>query len=140
MRPFLASASGLALLLVSLNAIAAPPGSRDEMSERLARAGDVCLEGEDCGVTALVMAAGNRSGQEIYDSFCFACHATGVSEAPILGDGPAWANRLEKGMDELWQTTLAGINLMPERGSCVNCTDEELRGALDYMLEPVLSD
>lgn len=140
MRAFLATASGLALLLVSLHAIAAPPGTREEIGERLARAGDVCLEAEDCGVASLVVAAGNRSGQEIYDSFCFACHATGVSEAPILGDKAAWASRLESGMDELWQATLVGLNLMPEKGSCVNCTDEELRGALDYMLEPVLSD
>ena len=43
-------------------------------------------------------------------------------------------------MDALWQTTLAGINLMPAKGSCVNCTDDELRDALDYMLASVLSE
>ena len=131
---------GLALLTSSLGLHAAPPGTRDEISERLMRAGDICLEGDDCGVAAVAVAAGNRSGQEIYDSFCFACHATGISEAPILGDSEAWVIRLDKGVDALWQTTLSGLNLMPEKGSCVNCTDDELREALDYMLAPVLSE
>lgn len=140
MKALVACAVGLALLLVSLNLFAAPPGTREEISERLLRAGELCLEGDECGVAAVVVAAGNRSGQEIYDSFCFACHATGVSEAPIFGDAAGWADRLEKSMDELWQTTLIGLNLMPEKGSCVNCTDDELRAALDYLLEPVLSE
>lgn len=133
-------AAGFLLLLVSLSLVAAPSGTREEISERLAPAGELCLTGEDCGVAAAVVAAGNRSGQEIYDSFCFACHATGVSEAPILGDAGAWAERLDKSMDELWNSTLVGLNLMPAKGSCVNCSDEELRGALDYMLEPVLNE
>lgn len=140
MKALVSTISGLALLLISLSLFAAPPGTRDDISERLMRAGEICLEGEDCGVAAVVVAAGNRSGEEIYDSFCFACHATGVSEAPILGDSEAWSVRLEKGLDTLWQTTLTGINLMPERGSCVNCTDDELRDALDYMLDPVLNE
>ena len=140
LKVLVATGSALALLLVSFNLIAAPPGTRDEISARLIPAGELCLEGDECGVAAVVVVAGNRSGQEIYDSFCFACHATGVSEAPIFGDAAGWGDRLEKSMDELWQTTLVGLNLMPEKGSCVNCTDNELRAALDYMLEPVLSE
>ena len=140
LKALVAVASCLALLLVSFNLFAAPPGTRDEIGARLIPAGELCLEGEDCGVAAVIVAAGNRSGQEIYDTFCFACHATGISEAPILGDAASWADRLEKSMDELWQTTLVGLNLMPEKGSCVNCTDDELRAALDYMLEPVLGE
>ncbi|MCY4039711.1 MAG: c-type cytochrome [Gammaproteobacteria bacterium] len=136
-------ATGLALfslIFVSLGLHAAPPGTHDQIGERLMRAGEICLEGDECGVAAAAVAAGGRSGQEVYDSFCFACHATGVSEAPILGDNEAWNSRLAKGMDALWQTTLAGINLMPAKGSCVNCTDDELRDALDYMLASVLSE
>ena len=140
MKAFVLSILSLTLLASSFGLHAAPPGTRDEISERLMRAGEICMEGDECGVAAVVVAAGNRSGQEIYDSFCFACHATGVSDAPILGDSEAWVVRLEKGVDTLWQTTLSGINLMPEKGSCVNCTDDELREALDYMLEPVLSE
>ena len=140
MKSLVASTSACVLLLVSLSLFAAPPGTREEISERLTRAGDLCLAGDDCGVAAAVVAAGNRSGQDVYDSFCFACHATGVSDAPIFGDSDAWAQRLEKGMDELWQTTLVGLNLMPAMGSCVNCTDDELLGALDYMLEPLQSE
>ena len=140
LKSLVAFATGCVLLLLSLSLAAAPPGTREEISERLAPAGELCLAGEDCGVAAVVVAAGDRSGQEIYDSFCFACHATGVSEAPIFGDAAGWSDRLEKSMDELWNSTLVGLNLMPAKGSCVNCTDDELREAFDYMLEPLLSE
>lgn len=140
LKSLVTAATGFLLMSVSLSLVAAPPGTREEISERLAPAGELCLAGEDCGVAAAVAVAGSRSGQEIYDSFCFACHALGVSEAPIFADAEGWAGRLQKSMDELWNSTLMGINLMPAKGSCVNCTDDELRGALDYMLEPLLNE
>ena len=43
--------------------------------------------------------------------------------------------RLDKSMDELMQTTLNGINAMPPKGTCMNCSDDELAGAVTYMLE-----
>ncbi len=129
-----------ALLLVSLHLGAAPPGTRDEISQRLLPAGSICLAGDDCGTTMVSVSTGARSGQDVYDTFCYACHTNGVSAAPIFGDRDAWSSRLDKGADELWQTTLSGINLMPQRGGCANCTDDELRAALDYMLDAVASN
>jgi len=140
LKASVSTAMSFVLVLLSLVLHASPPGTHDEISERLMRAGELCLEGDECGVVAVAVAAGGRSGQEIYDSFCFACHDNGISQAPILGDSEAWSARLDKGIDALWQTTLSGINLMPVKGSCVNCTDDELREALDYMLATVLTE
>ena len=42
------------------------------------------------GLSSAVMAA---DGQQIYQSSCQACHATGAAGAPKLGDKEAWAPR-----------------------------------------------
>lgn len=84
---------------------------------------------------ALTATAGTRSGQAIYDTFCFACHATGVSEAPLFGNLEQWQPRIDKGMDELVATSLTGLNLMPPMGTCMNCTEGEMHGTIQYMID-----
>ena len=76
-----------------------------------------------------------RSGKQIYDLFCFVCHATGVSEAPLLGDREKWQPSIDKGMDAMLATSLAGLNLMPPKGACVDCSEEEMRAAIQYMID-----
>ena len=128
---------GLAVLLglVGTSLYAVPPGTDDEIRARLEPFGSVCRAGEDCGVAAAVVASGPLSGEQVYNQFCFACHATGVSDAPILGDASSWGERLDKSMDELMVSTLDGINAMPPKGTCMNCSDDELADAVTYMLE-----
>ena len=75
------------------------------------------------------------SGEQVYSTFCFACHTTGVSGAPLLGDAAAWEPRLAKGMDVLMANTVNGINVMPAKGTCMACSDAELQAAVDYMLD-----
>ena len=86
-------------------------------------------------VSALTAAAGTRSGEAIYGTFCFACHATGVSEAPLFGSLQQWQPRIDKGMDELVATSLTGFNLMPPMGTCMNCTENEMRDSIQYMID-----
>ena len=111
-----------------------PPGSADEIRERLQPFGAVCRAGEDCGQAAVATATGPLSGQQVYDQFCFACHTTGVGGAPKIGDVAAWDERKAKGMDTLWDSLLNGINAMPAKGTCMSCSDDELRESLDYLL------
>ena len=113
---------------------AVPPGTADEIRDRLQPAGSLCRAGEDCGTAAAVVASGPLSGEQVYQQFCFACHATGVSDAPLLGDVAQWEPRIAKGMDVLMDSTLNGLNAMPARGTCVNCSDEELQAAVEHML------
>ena len=128
----------LACLFVSTGARALPPGTEDEIRARLQPAGAVCVEGDDCGAAAApVSAVGTGlSGEEIYNRFCFACHATGAGGAPLLGDTGAWEPRVVKGIDELWQRTIDGIPPgMPARGTCMDCSDAELKTAAQYMVD-----
>lgn len=116
-------------------AVAVPPGTNDEIRARLAPFGQVCRAGEDCGQAAAATASGPLTGEQVYNQFCFACHAAGVAGAPLLGDAAAWAPRIAQGLDVLWEHTLNGINAMPAKGTCMSCSDEELRASMDYMVE-----
>jgi cytochrome c5 len=126
------------LVLIASYAGAVAPGTDEEISARLQPFGEVQRSAESLAAAqASSETAGGapKSGKEVYDTFCFACHATGMSDAPKLGDIEAWAPRIAKGMDELLANTINGINVMPPRGTCMGCSDAELEGVLDYILE-----
>lgn len=78
---------------------------------------------------------GMRSAAAVYDMFCASCHDVGASGAPRSGDSAEWARRAARGPEALYQSTLVGYGDMPARGLCGDCTDEELRLAVDYLLQ-----
>ena len=79
-------------------------------------------------------AAAADDGQQIYQTTCQACHATGVAGAPKLGDKEAWAPRIAQGMDTLLANATSGIRAMPPKGTCTACTEAELKSAIEYMV------
>ncbi len=81
-----------------------------------------------------VAANAERTGEEVYKTKCAVCHVAGVAGAPKFGDAAAWAPRAEKGADALLATAKSGINAMPPKGTCMDCSDAELAAAIDYML------
>lgn len=102
--------------------------------ERLTPEGEVSLQGEVA--TAPAGASGEeRSPEDIYNSSCMACHATGVAGAPKLGAPAEWEERIAQGMDLMYQHTFDGLRGMPPRGLCMTCSDEELMAVVDWMLE-----
>ncbi|MEQ8313573.1 MAG: c-type cytochrome [Gammaproteobacteria bacterium] len=72
-----------------------------------------------------------------YMASCFACHSTGAAGAPKVGPGNAgeWEPRMEKGMDAVMANVINGVNTMPPKGLCFDCTDADLRAIVDFMLE-----
>jgi cytochrome c5 len=79
-------------------------------------------------------AGGAADGKKIYDSTCMACHATGVANAPKLGDKAAWAPRIKQGMDTLLQSALKGKGAMPPKGGNTSLSDADVRAAIDFMV------
>ncbi|MDX1374854.1 MAG: c-type cytochrome, partial [Burkholderiales bacterium] len=73
-------------------------------------------------------------GKAVYDKACVACHATGVANAPKLGDKAAWAPRLGTGVDALMKSVIAGKGAMPPKAGNPSLTDAEIRAAVDYMV------
>ena len=77
--------------------------------------------------------------EQTYQATCFACHGTGAAHSPEVGDQIEWEIRMEKGMDTLVQNTIAGLNgIMPPRGLCATCSDEQLKAIVEFMVESSL--
>ncbi len=80
-----------------------------------------------------------RSGKQVYDTACFACHATGAAGAPKLGDKAAWGPRIAQGMDTLVSHAINGFQgqtgVMPPKGTCAACSNDELKAAVKYMVD-----
>ncbi len=73
---------------------------------------------------------------EVYQARCYACHGTGAAQAPLLGDVIAWEIRMEKGLDTVVQNAINGLNgLMPPRGLCAECSDDDLKAIVEYIIE-----
>ncbi len=83
------------------------------------------------------LAQAERSGEEVYNGPCKVCHEAGVAGAPKLGDKAAWAPRVATGVDTLVGTVKTGKNAMPPMGTCMDCTDGELKAAVEYMTSKV---
>lgn len=117
-------------------------GDRSDMSakavaERLERTGKVCLEGDSsCGgaAAAPAAAAGPRDAQTVYNNACAACHGTGAMNAPKPGDKAAWAPRVAQGEATLLKHALGGFNMMPPKGGCADCSDDEIKGVVESFI------
>lgn len=83
------------------------------------------------------VAKSKEEGQEIVKHYCVVCHAEQplVSiGAPKIGNMLDWQERLKQGMDKLFANASLGLNAMPARGGCFECTDEQLMLAIIAML------
>ena len=85
-------------------------------------------------LSALPALAAERSGKEVVDTVCAACHTTGKDGAPKLGDQAAWAQRASKGLDKLTQNAISGVRNMPAHGGQAALTDLEMTRAVGYMV------
>ena len=74
-----------------------------------------------------------KSGKEIVEGVCSACHATGALNAPKIGDKAAWAPHLGPGLEHLTQNAIKGVRQMPPRGGSPDLSDVEIARAVAYM-------
>lgn len=80
-------------------------------------------------------AVGAGTGKKIYDAHCAVCHGTGAAGAPKIGDADEWAPRIKQGMDIVFQHAINGLNSMPPKGTCMSCSDEEIKAAAQYLVD-----
>ena len=83
--------------------------------------------------------AGDVAGKSTYDSICVACHGSGLPGIPQLGDGAAWASRIEQGNDMLYKNAISGFTgssgiPMPAKGGNPAISDDDVKAAVDYMV------
>jgi cytochrome c5 len=90
------------------------------------------------GIAFAAMPLYAADGEAVYTKSCKMCHSTGMGGAPKAGDADAWAARIAKGRDVLYENAINGFNdkgMMPARGGNSSLTDEEVKAAVDYMIQ-----
>ena len=83
-----------------------------------------------------VKAAGDlaamKTGEQVFQAQCSACHATGAAGAPKFGDEAAWAPRIKQPFEALLNSALKGKgNMSPQGGG--EFSDYEIARAVVYM-------
>ena len=73
-----------------------------------------------------------KSGQEVYQAQCAACHATGAAGAPKFEDAAAWAPRIKTGLEALVHSAIAGKGAMAPQGGG-DFEDTEIARGVVYM-------
>lgn len=71
--------------------------------------------------------------KQLYTGGCLACHASGVANAPKLGDNEAWKVRMANGIDGLVDSAIAGKGAMPPNGGSAY-SPEQIRQVIEYIL------
>jgi len=74
-----------------------------------------------------------KSGKEVVEAVCAACHSSGALSAPKIGDKAGWGSHIVHGLDHLTKNAIKGIKLMPARGGNPDLTDTEIARAIVYM-------
>lgn len=130
------------LLVASLGLISALAMAQSNrvvqgIESRLKPVGELCMAGEEC---AAAQAASRDSDEprdpaDIYASSCASCHDSGAAGAPVTGNVDDWVARIDKGTDTLYENAINGIGGMPAMGLCMDCSEDEIRLTVDYMIE-----
>lgn len=80
-----------------------------------------------------------NEGQAIVEHFCMVCHSADPQislGAPRIGHTPDWRERLKQSHEQLFDHTSNGIGAMPPRGGCFECSDDQLKSAMRYLINP----
>ena len=116
------------------------------VDDRLKAIEVVAVKGEDTKVSAAddatIKAVDTTEeaaidGNAIVTATCFACHGTGILESPKIGDKDAWNKRLEANVDidGLVKSAITGKGAMPPRGGGTGLSDEQLKAAIEFMMQ-----
>ena len=81
----------------------------------------------------------NMQGKSVFNKTCSLCHAVGAAGAPKPGDQADWGPRIAQGADVLYKHALEGFTgakgVMPARGGAATLSDDDVKAAVDYMVE-----
>lgn len=76
-------------------------------------------------------------GHIVFHSYCASCHGPNPQvpvNAPMIGDEKVWGGLKRLGVSRLLSLTIEGVNAMPARGGCFECSDDQLKAAIVYMI------
>ena len=103
--------------------------------ERIKPVGEVRIDTSTQVASAEIVETAVRSGEEIYNSKCAGCHTSGVMGSPKFASLEDWAPRVGLGLEKLTLSAIAGKGGMPAKGTCMDCTDNDIKITVQYMLD-----
>jgi len=95
--------------------------------------GSINADNQNAAPLQLAAVSPGFNVEATFAATCAACHNAGVANAPKMNDAAAWNTRMEKGMDAVMVNVTNGLNAMPAKGLCFNCTDDDLKAVVEFM-------
>ena len=103
--------------------------------ERIKPIGEVRIDSSTMVASADSTETAERSGEEIYNGKCAGCHTSGTMGAPKYASLAHWTSTIDLGLDKLTASAIAGKGGMPARGTCMDCSDNDIKVTVQYMLD-----
>lgn len=103
--------------------------------ERLLSSEKINLASNPTFKTEVIEVSSTKSGKDIYNSVCMSCHMSGAAGAPITGEVDQWSERIAKGNDTLYNNAINGIGVMPAKGGLMSLSNDDVKLAVDYMID-----
>ena len=129
------------LLLLPLITQASLDPSRMQIQNRIKPAGTVNIEAVSTPISApatqnkQASTTNTSPGQTTYEHHCIVCHRDGIAGAPKFRDENSWKPRLANAnIDALIASAIKGKNAMPPKGTCQECSDSDIKAAIEYMV------
>lgn len=109
---------------------------QQEIQRRIQPVGQVTVQnqaGEDSKTIDAVVK--KEPGQDTYEQYCTVCHKDGLAGAPKFRNEADWKPRQTgRTLDDLVASSIKGLNAMPTKGTCIKCSEDDLKAAITYML------
>lgn len=131
------------LILLSMQSHADSDFDRQQIQQRISPVGNVHVQEPVQPINVIppvpqisaTVVAKKNPGQAIYEQYCVICHRDGVAGAPRFHENVDWSPRLaKKNIDFLTATAIKGLNAMPAKGTCQECSDADIKAAIEYMV------
>lgn len=130
----------ICLSLVSTHLYALIDFDREEIEQRIKPVGNVHVQAPASSSTTAPapekkQETPQKPGQATYEKYCITCHRDGVAGAPKFRDATDWQPRQAKqDINSLTATAIKGLNAMPAKGTCQECSEADIKAAIEYMV------
>jgi cytochrome c5 len=103
-----------------------PAYSDEAVARRLKPVGEVVISDPNAPKV-------EKTGQQVVEAVCGACHTTGALNAPKIGDTAKWKPLIADGHEHLTEMAIKGVRAMPPKGGNPDLSDTEVARAVAYM-------
>lgn len=127
------------IAIFAANLFAMEDFDKQQIEERIKPVGSVRLEQQKTATEQQPQTAKveekKEPGQATYEQYCSTCHKTGLAGAPKFQDAADWKPRMaNRDINALAASAIKGLNAMPPKGTCQECSEQDIKDAIHYML------